>query len=189
VLRVTFSEFHHKERRNVKIIQQVAGSTLNSYLLSEQEEKNTVKKHDENKKRLRVPRRPPWTKTMTPLQLDMQEKAAFLDWRRGLATYVANRFIGNVILNTSRLQDEDKLLLTPFEKNLEVWRQLWRVLERSHIVVQIVDARNPLRFRCEDLERYVQDVEGVEGEAGTGGGKRINLLLINKADLLTAKQR
>ena len=81
------------------------------------------------------------------------------------------------------------MLLTPFEKNLEVWRQLWRVLERSHIVVQIVDARNPLRFRCEDLERYVQDVEGVEGEAGTGGGKRINLLLINKADLLTTKQR
>lgn len=92
-------------------------------------------------------------------------------------------------LYTSRLQDEDKLLLTPFEKNLEVWRQLWRVIERSHIVVQIVDARNPLRFRCEDLEKYVRDVEGVEGEAGTGSGKRINLLLINKADLLTSKQR
>lgn len=28
-------------------------------------------------------------------------------------------------------------MLTPFEKNLEVWRQLWRVLERSHIVVQV----------------------------------------------------
>lgn len=27
-------------------------------------------------------------------------------------------------------------MLTPFEKNLEVWRQLWRVLERSDIVVQ-----------------------------------------------------
>ena len=28
-------------------------------------------------------------------------------------------------------------MLTPFEKNLEVWRQLWRVLERSDIVVQV----------------------------------------------------
>jgi ribosome biogenesis GTPase A len=28
-------------------------------------------------------------------------------------------------------------VLTPFEKNLEVWRQLWRVLERSDVVVQV----------------------------------------------------
>lgn len=90
---------------------------------------------------------------------------------------------------TRRLQEQDNFLLTPFERNLEVWRQLWRVLERSHLVVQIVDARNPLRFRCEDLEAYVQDVEGAEGEEGTGKNKRRSLLLINKADLLTAKQR
>lgn len=81
------------------------------------------------------------------------------------------------------------LLLTPFERNLEVWRQLWRVVERSHLVVQIVDARNPLRFRCEDLEAYLKDVEGPEGESGTGAGKRKSLLLINKADLLTMEQR
>ena len=56
-------------------------------------------------------------------------------------------------------------------------------------MVQIVDARNPLAFRCEDLESYVQDVEGAEGEAGTGKGLRKSLLLINKADLLTATQR
>ncbi|KAJ6519644.1 hypothetical protein C8R45DRAFT_952209 [Mycena sanguinolenta] len=161
------------ERRNVKIIQQSAGSSQNPYLLSEQEEKTTLKKHQENKKRLRVPRRPEWTKNMTPAELDKQEKTAFLDWRRGLAS----------------LQDEEKFLLTPFERNLEVWRQLWRVLERSHLVVQIVDARNPLRFRCEDLEAYVHDVEGAEGEKGTGKGKRRCLLLINKADLLTAQQR
>ena len=80
-------------------------------------------------------------------------------------------------------------MLTPFERNLEVWRQLWRVIERSHLIVQIVDARNPLKFRCEDLEAYVQDVEGTEGEQGTGKGKRKNVLLINKADLLTAEQR
>ncbi|KAG1908294.1 uncharacterized protein F5891DRAFT_8269 [Suillus fuscotomentosus] len=161
------------ERRNVKIIQSPAGSTHNPHLLTDQEEESTLKKHQLNKERLRVPRRPPWTKAITTLQLDRQEKDAFLEWRRGLA----------------QLQEEDKFLLTPFERNLEVWRQLWRVLERSHLVVQIVDARNPLRFRCEDLESYVKDVEGAEGEAGTGRDKRRTLLLINKADLLTATQR
>ena len=87
------------------------------------------------------------------------------------------------------LSEQESLLLTPFERNIEVWRQLWRVLERSHLVVQIVDARNPLRFRCEDLERCIREIEGPEGEKGSGPGRRKPLLLVNKADLLTREQR
>ena len=71
------------------------------------------------------------------------------------------------------------MVFTPFEKNIEVWRQLWRVIERSDIVVQIVDARNPLLYRSIDLERYVHEVDE----------SKINLLLINKSDLLTVEQR
>ena len=69
--------------------------------------------------------------------------------------------------------------MTPFERNLEVWRQLWRVIERSDLVVQIVDARNPLLFRSEDLEKYVKEVSP----------KKNNLLLVNKADMMTLEQR
>ncbi|KIL71761.1 hypothetical protein M378DRAFT_174947 [Amanita muscaria Koide BX008] len=159
------------ERRNVKIVQQ--SGSQNPFLLDEREQQDTLRRHEENSKRLLVPRRPPWTKSMTLAELDRQERAAFLGWRRGLA----------------QLQEEDKFLLTPFERNLEVWRQLWRVLERSHLVVQIVDARNPLHFRCEDLESYVLEVEGNEEDAFVGKGKRRNLLLLNKADLLTPEQR
>ena len=75
----------HAERRNVKIINAPTASQHNPYLLSEEEERSTLQKHRENRKRLRVPRRPPWTKDMTPAQLDRQEKDAFLEWRRGLA--------------------------------------------------------------------------------------------------------
>ena len=82
-------------------------------------------------------------------------------------------------LRLRRLAESSSLLLTPFERNIQLWRQLWRVLERSQLVVQIVDARNPLGFRCIDLENYVRELEG---------GKR-SLLLINKADLLTEEQR
>jgi large subunit GTPase 1 len=56
---------------------------------------------------------------------------------------------------------------------------LWRVIERSDLIVQIVDARNPLLFRSEDLETYVKDVDP----------KKENLLLINKADMMTLAQR
>ncbi|CAG8731243.1 8544_t:CDS:2, partial [Racocetra persica] len=77
------------------------------------------------------------------------------------------------------LQEQEDFLLTPFERNLEVWRQLWRVIERSDLLVQIVDARNPLFFRSEDLEKYVKEINE----------KKKCILLINKADLLTARQR
>lgn len=66
------------------------------------------------------------------------------------------------------------LAITPFEKNLEVWKQLWRVIERSDLLLQIVDARNPYFFYSEDLEKYIAEHEGKEF-----------LLLINKADFLT----
>jgi hypothetical protein len=54
------------------------------------------------------------------------------------------------------VEEEEGLTMTPFEKNLEVWRQLWRVLERSDVVVQVVDARDPLFYRSEDLESYAR---------------------------------
>lgn len=49
----------------------------------------------------------------------------------------------------------------------------------SDAVVQIVDARNPLLFRCEDLEKYVKEVDP----------DKENMILINKADFLTEEQR
>ena len=75
------------------------------------------------------------------------------------------------LLKTSRLP--------PYERNIEVWRQLWRVTERSDVIVQIVDGRNPMLFRCPDLEIYVKEVDA----------RKQNLLLVNKADLLTVRQR
>lgn len=93
------------------------------------------------------------------------------------------------------LAENHNLLLTPFERNLQVWRQLWRVIERSHLVVQIVDARNPMTFRCRDLEAYVTELgligsSGMQDrEEGSSKGRRTNLLLINKSDLLTREQR
>lgn len=69
-------------------------------------------------------------------------------------------------------------MLTPFERNPDMWRELWRVVEKSDIVVQIVDARNPLLFRSKDLDNYVKEVDPA---------KQI-LLLVNKADMLRPEQ-
>ena len=154
------TDFTAEKMNNVKIIHT---DQKNPYLLSAAEERSTLRKQNANKNRLTVPRRPPWDETTTPQDLDQRERASLLDWRRGLA----------------ELQENDDLLMTPFERNLEVWRQLWRVIERSDLVVQIVDARNPLLFRSEDLEKYVKEVDP----------KKNNLLLVNKADMMTLPQR
>ncbi|KAF3690834.1 Large subunit GTPase 1 -like protein [Channa argus] len=133
-------------------------------LLLTTEEKIRLKKlHEENRHFLRIPRRPQWDESTSPDALQQTEKDSFLEWRRVLA----------------QLEEEQKLILTPFERNLEFWRQLWRVIERSDIVVQIVDARNPLLFRCPDLELYVKELSE----------HKVNVLLVNKADLLTREQR
>ncbi|KAF3597346.1 hypothetical protein DY000_02022049 [Brassica cretica] len=72
--------------------------------------------------------RPPRISEMSVEELDANEKQAFLNWRR--------MFV--------RLEENEKLVLTPFEKNLDIWRQLWRVLERSDLIVMVVDARDVL---------------------------------------------
>jgi large subunit GTPase 1 len=154
------TDFTAEKMNSVKIIH---SDQRNPYLLSAAEEQGVRRKHARNKGRLSVPRRPKWNESTTAIQLDEMERANLLEWRRGLA----------------ELQENDDLLMTPFERNIEVWRQLWRVIERSDLVVQIVDARNPLLFRSEDLERYVKEVDS---------SKR-NLLLVNKADMMTERQR
>ncbi|XP_018318876.1 large subunit GTPase 1 homolog [Agrilus planipennis] len=132
-------------------------------LLSDSEKMTKIIAHEKHKHLIQIPRRPFWTPKMSAEELQCLERDNFLKWRRSLA----------------ELQEEEGLLLTPFEKNLEFWRQLWRVIEKSDVIVQIVDARNPLLFRCEDLENYVKDISE----------DKVNLILINKADFLTKNQR
>ncbi|XP_032081214.1 large subunit GTPase 1 homolog isoform X2 [Thamnophis elegans] len=127
------------------------------------EEAGRPREEEEEERVLRIPRRPPWDEQTSPTALDQAERDSFLRWRRQLAW----------------LEEEENLLLTPFERNLDFWRQLWRVLERSDVVVQIVDARNPLLFRCRDLECYAKELSP----------EKENLILLNKAELLGEEQR
>ena len=111
----------------------------------------------------RIPRRPAWTTETSRDALDQNEKNAFLEWRRTLA----------------EIEETERVRLTPFEKNLEIWKQLWRTCELADCVAQIVDARDPMFYRCEDLERYVKELnEGKEC-----------VMVLNKADLLHEELR
>lgn len=108
------------------------------------------------KSRLRIPRRPHWDENTTPEQLHELEMNEIIEWRHAL----------------SILEEDPNIVLSPFEKNPEVWKELWRVLERSQVAVYIVDARDPLAFFCDDFVRYINEI-GIP-----------LVLALNKADLV-----
>ena len=94
----------------------------------------------------------------------MDENKSFIEWRKQLA----------------ELQEKfPQATLTPYEKNFEVWKQLWHVVEKADVLIQIIDGRNALFFRCEDLDNYVREVSKLKK----------TFLLVNKADLIPASVR
>mmetsp|Transcript_22917 Transcript_22917/g.28113 ORF Transcript_22917/g.28113 Transcript_22917/m.28113 type:complete len:748 (+) Transcript_22917:193-2436(+) len=126
---------------------------------------------------LTVPRRPKWDHTTTPQQLDQNEKDAFLEWRRAIAIKEEQIMSSSASL-AGRNINQQQVSVTPFEKNLNVWRQLWRVLERSDCIVLVVDGRNPLFYISLDLRAYVEEELN-----------KSLIVVVNKCDYLSKKQR
>ncbi|PWW73702.1 hypothetical protein C7212DRAFT_354033 [Tuber magnatum] len=108
------ADYMAEKMSNLKIIHK---DQINPYLLTADEEKAAKIKRRQNKQQLTVPRRPHWGSTARPAELECREKDSLLHWHRGLEEI-----------------QEAKDLMTPLERNLEI----------SDLVVQIVDARNPL---------------------------------------------
>ena len=79
-----------------------------------------------------MPRRPKWhrggEKKETKNRLRLRERKAFAKWARRV---------------------KEKMVAKggyppAFEQNLEVWRQLWRAMERADVICCVLDARNPM---------------------------------------------
>ncbi|KAG0236074.1 Guanine nucleotide-binding-like protein 1 [Actinomortierella wolfii] len=84
-----------------------------------------------------LPKRPKWDYSMTREQVERNEREMFEAW------------IDN-IYDSYPVEE-----LSYFEHNLEVWRQLWRVLEISDIIMIIVDIRHPVIHFPPSLYNYV----------------------------------
>lgn len=171
-----FLDLAKLSNKNYEVLnEQVVAQTLNTGAIREIHQnqftgnflKNALKNADiklYETKPLAIPKRPKWKQGISALEFERMERESFLNWRRALAK-----------------EEESNLnyAITPFEKNIEVWRQLWLTVEKCHLLIQIVDGRNPLYFRCPDLERYIEDIDK----------NKDYILLINKADLMSKKVR
>ncbi|KAK6590976.1 Kre35p-like [Cryptosporidium xiaoi] len=158
-----------EDEKVIKVISTSNTSDINhSHLILRRDD---VNKNSVDIINLPIPRRPilfvgpncDLNKMYSVRNVDNIEKESFLNWRKSIA----------------EKEESTGLFVTPFEKNLEYWRQLWRTIERSHVIVEIVDGRDPLFFRNIDLEKYINEIDPL---------KRI-VLLFNKADLLSFELR
>ncbi|XP_042658023.1 guanine nucleotide-binding protein-like 1 isoform X2 [Tyto alba] len=115
---------------------------------------------------LDFPRRPPWSFAMSREELRRREEAAFSSFLQALQK---TQRPGGAEDGGA---DEDGGDVAPFEHNLETWRQLWRVLEMSDIILLITDARHPALNVPPALATHVTR------ELGKG-----LILILNKVDL------
>ncbi|CAG7824189.1 unnamed protein product [Allacma fusca] len=106
---------------------------------------------------LDFPVRPPWNYELSFEELENNEKKYFHEYLKKI--------------------DEmfDKTELSYFELNLETWRQFWRVLEMSDILLCVVDIRFPALLFPPSLYDYV-----------SGKMKKSLILVLNKIDLAPA---
>ncbi|GBP13636.1 Guanine nucleotide-binding protein-like 1 [Eumeta japonica] len=106
---------------------------------------------------LSFPKRPPWNFDMTPQQLDAQEQRYFTEYISSLE------------------KSEYWPSMSYFELNLETWRQLWRVLEMSDVLLLIVDVRFAAMMFPPSLYDHVVKER-----------KKDMILVMNKVDLVPA---
>ncbi|KAJ2414022.1 hypothetical protein GGI10_002670 [Coemansia sp. RSA 2530] len=102
-----------------------------------------------------IPVRPAWSYGESRESLEKREERAHSAW----------------LENINRLRDMESVSL--YEKNLEVWRQLWRVVEISDVLLMVVDVRHPVLHFPPSLYRYITETTG-----------KPLVVVLNKTDLV-----
>ncbi|KAF7311075.1 G domain-containing protein [Mycena chlorophos] len=100
---------------------------------------------------LACPRRPKWKFTMSKLEVEKNEEGVFRKWL----------FQTDDLVEKWQKQPPEPAAMprstTVFERNIEVWRQLWRVTEISDILLVLLDSRAPLLHFPPSLQDYLEN--------------------------------
>ncbi|KAH8120014.1 P-loop containing nucleoside triphosphate hydrolase protein [Phellopilus nigrolimitatus] len=127
---------------------------------------------------LTVIKRPKWNYEMNKKQVESNEEGVFRRWLEANDTAIQAWKAGKKqLLDTQESSEEEEELQDPstesqqttndtssdkmpyapplFERNLEVWRQLWRVTEICQILLILLDSRCPLLHYPPSLHKYL----------------------------------
>ena len=103
---------------------------------------------------IEIPKRPFWDSTMTTKEIEEKEEIYFREYLEKISKKYEN--------------------LNYFEQNLEVFRQLWRTIEFSDVILLVVDIRHPLFHFPPSLYDYLVNEL-----------KMPLILILNKCDLVS----
>lgn len=117
-----------------------------------------------------LPKKPRWHHDLSAKAVQSNEDSVFQDWLNKADSIVRSRF--PTVTSTTQSGDRG-LLPCQFERNVQVYRQLWRVLERSHILLVLMDARCPLVHLPPSLESFL-----------TRFANRRTILVLTKKDIV-----
>ncbi|KAI8974363.1 P-loop containing nucleoside triphosphate hydrolase protein [Pilobolus umbonatus] len=143
----TTEDFQHTQHEQTRLVSQFKQLTpaeiqqgrLQSMKPFHRLPKSALEVDNHQAEKIEIPIRPQWSYDMTKEQVDEREKESFDQW---LTTI------------TEKYKDQE---ISYFERNLEVWRQLWRVMEISDVILIIMDIRNPLLHFPLSLYEYVTE--------------------------------
>jgi ribosome biogenesis GTPase A len=163
---VTTSDFSHKQhsdsRRLVSHFDKLTPEQIRAERLKSMQPFHRLPKDcmeirpDQFDEYIEFPKRPTWNYDMSKEQVEKQEEESFHAWLKD----IEEKYAGQEI--------------SWFERNLEVWRQLWRVLEISDVILIVMDIRNPMLHFPRSLYEYV-----------TQTLKRKIIGVFNKTDLVS----
>ncbi|TRM66076.1 hypothetical protein BD626DRAFT_397642 [Schizophyllum amplum] len=117
---------------------------------------------------LYCPRRPKWRYEMTKIEVEKNEEGLFRKWLEDADDKINGFADSKDVINTEGPTRSPCY----YERNLEVWRQLWRVTEISDIILVLLDSRCPLIHFPTSLSKYLASYEA----------KRV-ILVLTKVDI------
>ncbi|ETV66390.1 hypothetical protein, variant 2 [Aphanomyces astaci] len=129
-----------------------------------------------------IPLRPHWSKHTSPDELAMAEEDAFREWLLQLHQTCVERRQQAAPTAPSICSIPDSGVnaweINSYERNLQVWRQLWRVIEKANVLVHLADSRCPLLHLSHRLIQHIQDDHPT---------KRV-LILLTKCDFVAPER-
>ncbi|EIN13953.1 P-loop containing nucleoside triphosphate hydrolase protein [Punctularia strigosozonata HHB-11173 SS5] len=116
---------------------------------------------------LTCPKRPKWRFEMSKKEVESNEEGVHRKWLEHTDAVFEDWTANDTSASVYSISDHDsmnvvrdiKMPRSPsyFERNLEVWRQLWRVTEISQIVLVLLDSRCPLLHYPPSLAAYLAE--------------------------------
>lgn len=62
----------------------------------------------------------------------------------------------NLVVDNGGVTDEAMFALFKAGQSKRIWNELYKVIDSSDVVIQVLDARNPDGTRCKQVEQYIK---------------------------------